>query len=331
MLIYTQGDPYSINVELAHSWLNQKIQTIGKCLPIVLIGQAAHWRDQEGRLGLSPLVWRDIKQFAEVEQPGLHWLHLAAATEFVPAELMSQADRGRVAVAALAALHSAPKDRRLAVVTGPIDKYACHAAGFAFPGQTEFFEALWGSTAVMTLAGSRLRVGLVTNHLPLAAVATTLSAVLLEQKLRLFVQTLQSAFAIPKPRIAVCGLNPHASDQGLFGDEEARVIAPVIAHVAEATGLAIRGPLPADTVFYRALQGSYDGVLAMYHDQGLGPLKTVHFDDAINLSGGLPHLRVSPDHGPASDLFLRRQAQPASMHAAFDIACQYLLGMDLPE
>lgn len=324
MLVFTQGDPYSVNVEIAHSWLVTTGQTLAQTLPIVLVGSAAHWRDQEQRLGLKRLSWNEIDSFSGIKTFGLHWLDIGSKRPFLGAEHLSLLERGELAVAALSTLHQLPQHKRLAVVTGPIDKYACHAAGFAFPGQTEFFESLWHSKAVMTLAGPRLRVGLVTNHLPLSQVVDAITDALVEHKLSLFVQTLQSAFALSRPRIAVCGLNPHASDHGLFGDQESRLIAPAIARVQAACGFSIAGPLPADTVFYRCWQGHYDGVLAMYHDQGLAPLKTVHFDEAVNLSGGLPHLRVSPDHGPASDLFLRRMANPQSMHAAFDLASQYL-------
>jgi 4-hydroxythreonine-4-phosphate dehydrogenase len=245
-----------------------------------------------------------------------------------PAEELAAPVRGALAVRSLAqvgALTAAvPAGRRLAVITGPIDKHACVLAGFAHGGQTEYFEELWGAPAVMTLAGSRLRVGLVTNHLPLKDVPKALTAGTVLAKLALFVRTLREAFGCKRPRVAVCGVNPHAGDGGLFGDEESRCLAPALA--AFKGDADVTGPVPADTAFYRAYHGAFDGVLAMYHDQGLGPLKTVHFDDAVNLSGGLPHFRASPDHGPARDLFLRKAASPASFALTLDLAAAYLRG-----
>jgi 4-hydroxythreonine-4-phosphate dehydrogenase len=327
MLLFTLGDPHSVNVELARGWLGggDLRAVLAAAQPVVVVGGKAHWRDQERRLGLPELAFVDVPTLAAARPGLLSFLDVGAGQAFVPAEQLDPRARGQLAVAALEALRAAPKGRPLAVVTGPIDKHACHEAGYPFAGQTEFFEALWQAPAVMTLAGPRLRVGLVTNHLPLAAVARAIDGRLVEQKLALFVETLRASFGLSAPRIAVCGLNPHASDQGLFGDEEARVIAPAVARVRERGGAVIEGPLPADTVFYRCLHGVYDGVLAMYHDQGLGPLKTVHFDEAVNLSGGLPHLRVSPDHGPAADLFLARRASPRSFQAAFEVAANFLL------
>jgi 4-hydroxythreonine-4-phosphate dehydrogenase len=214
----------------------------------------------------------------------------------------------------------------LAVVTGPIDKYAARAADFAYPGQTEFFADLWQSQAIMILAGPKLRVGLVTNHLALRDVAGAISSDLICSKAILLTQSLRSTFGITCPRVAVTGLNPHAGDGGLFGDEEHRLIAPALkrAQLLLGSEATLTGPLPADTAFYRGYRGDFDAVLAMYHDQGLGPLKTVHFDDAVNISGGLRHFRASPDHGPAADLFLRRTASPASLAAAIKLAGDYL-------
>jgi 4-hydroxythreonine-4-phosphate dehydrogenase len=164
--------------------------------------------------------------------------------------------------------------------------------------------------------------------LPLKEVVPRLSTELIETKICLFAKSLKEDFNIKSPRIAVCGVNPHAGDNGLFGDEDRRLILPVVKKLqAKWQGqVTLQGPMPADTVFHFAFQGQYDGVLAMYHDQGLGPLKIVHFDTAVNLSGGLPHLRVSPDHGPAADLYLSQKASPKSWQSCYAVACQYLNG-----
>jgi 4-hydroxythreonine-4-phosphate dehydrogenase len=326
-------------------------------LGVVLIGSLGHWSDQWQKLLASGLpssarfnerVARSmpIVRVGAGEDPFKHLSHEGSqrsvaplvfwdcdspGASFDPASLLSITARGKVAESTLHALRhksitswSMP-DEKLAVVTGPVDKYALDQVGFGFPGQTEFFESLWQAPAVMTLAGPKLRVGLVTNHHAIRHVPSMITADLIVKRLLLFAQTLKELFRIPSPTIGVCGLNPHASDQGKFGHEEGSIIAPAIAKAqALLPHVKIIGPLPADTVFYRAFQGHYDGVLAMYHDQGLGPLKTVHFDEAVNVSGGLPHLRVSPDHGPASDLFLKGQASSKSLRAALELARNYV-------
>jgi 4-hydroxythreonine-4-phosphate dehydrogenase len=327
MLVVTLGEPYSVNVEL----LAPLVQgPLGRTLAgdrVALVGSAWQWRDQLQRLGVTPPPTEAVASLAAVRPGALAFLDVGDAGVERPAESLSPAERGRVAVRALEALRTLGDEPCVAVVTGPIDKHACHAAGYGFPGQTEFFEELWRGDAVMTLAGPRLRVGLVTNHLRLADVPRAVTRALVERKLGLFATTLASSFGVAAPRIAVVGLNPHAGDQGLFGDEERVAIAPAIEAVRRqppVAGLTIDGPVPADTAFHRAYHGRYDGVLAMYHDQGLGPLKTVHFDDGVNLSGGLRHLRVSPDHGPAADLFLAGKASGASWRAAMELAVAHL-------
>lgn len=244
--------------------------------------------------------------------------------------------RGAHAVAALeAAVHlsSGARPGTFAVVTGPIDKKACSLAGFQYPGQTEFFESAWsrgpssGGSALMLLAGPRLRVGLATRHLPLKDVPAAITPDLVANQAVILARSLRDTFRIERPRVAVCGLNPHAGDRGLFGDEEALAIKPGIDAARshpDSGGFEITGPHSGDTVFYEAWNGRYDGVLAMYHDQGLAPLKALHFHEAVNISAGLPHLRVSPDHGPASGLFLTGKADNGSFEAAIRVACGHL-------
>lgn len=232
---------------------------------------------------------------------------------------------------------------KLAVLSAPICKYEAQLAGFSYPGQTEFFEHLWQGQGVMVLTGDRLTVGLLTNHLALRQVPKALTVELVVRKALQFVKTLLwlrrgatvPSGQAPAPwRVALCSLNPHRSDQGMFGDEEARLLVPAIQTVHESTQLAQWSRMvgqslelvleSADTAFYKALRGDYMGVLACYHDQGLGPLKTVHFDSAVNVTGGLRHLRVSPDHGPARDLYDQGWASPASFAAALKICMRYL-------
>ncbi len=228
--------------------------------------------------------------------------------------------------AALAALDRAARDLAAggigALVTGPLDKRAFRDAGDPSPGQTEFVARVCGvDRFAMLLAGPRLRVALVTRHLALREVPDAITPGAVVETARLLADHLTRFEGIPRPRIAVLGINPHASDDGRFGDEEARVLAPALDRLRE-DGTAVEGPLPADTAFHRAWEGEFDAVVAMFHDQGLGPLKLVHFRDAVNVTLGLPRLRVSPDHGPAFDRVGQGTADPSSFREALRLAAR---------
>jgi 4-hydroxythreonine-4-phosphate dehydrogenase len=202
-----------------------------------------------------------------------------------------------------------------AMATAPINKAAMNLAGHNYPGHTELLAEMTGSTEfVMMLAGSRLRVALVTIHEPLAAVP---HLVTFEKVLSTIVTTHKDVdrYFTPQPRIAVLSLNPHASEGGMFGDHEARIIRPAIA-AARDKGINASGPHSADTLFHFAANGNYDAVVCMYHDQGLIPLKLLHFDDGVNITLGLPIIRTSVDHGTAYNLAGTGAASPASMKAA---------------
>lgn len=232
----------------------------------------------------------------------------------------------RSATAALAALDESV--RRLkegtadAVVTGPVSKEGLQSIGFPFPGQTEYYADAFGVADYgMLLTGPTLTVGLATIHEPLASVPE-----LLTEELIVRISNLTAAFlrkrGISSPRIAVAGLNPHAGENGAFGDEESRIIAPAI-HQLNAAGLAeFSGPAVPDAIFRDAARGAYDAVIAMYHDQGLIPLKLLDFDSAVNVTLGLPKPRTSPDHGTAFSIAGKNLADPSSMLAAIRLACQ---------
>jgi 4-hydroxythreonine-4-phosphate dehydrogenase len=207
-----------------------------------------------------------------------------------------------------------------AMVTCPIAKSALHAAGFSFPGHTEMLASLCQTTDyAMMMAGDRLRVSLVTIHTPLAGVAAMLDQKEVFRIIRLTHHSLARDFGISRPRIAVAGFNPHAGEEGLFGDEEGREISPAVDR-AVAAGWQVSGPLPPDTVFYRALNGEFDAVVCMYHDQGLIPFKLIHFLDGVNVTLGLPIVRTSVDHGTAYDIAGKGLANPASLGAACRLA-----------
>lgn len=199
-----------------------------------------------------------------------------------------------------------------AIVTGPLSKETLNDAGYRFPGQTEMLAALTGTPrALMLMLSGTLRIALATIHLPLRRVPSSITAAGLSETLRMFGRSLSGDFGIRRPRVAVLGLNPHAGENGLLGTEETRVIRPAMRRV-RVPGLTIEGPFPADGFFGSGAPGRYDGILAMYHDQGLVPLKMSGFSAAVNFSAGLPLVRTSPGHGTAYDIAGRGVADPGS-------------------
>lgn len=226
-----------------------------------------------------------------------------------------------IAWEALQAAAEACRDGRIdAVVTGPISKAGLAAVGYGHPGQTEFFAAAWGGEPVMAFTGGRLRVTLATWHLPLSSVAKALTPEKLERAV-MGARDLASADGIDRPRIVVCGLNPHAGEGGLLGSEEADWINPCLKRLAGA-GFEVGPAQPGDTVFARTLSGEFDVIVALYHDQGLAPLKAVDFDRSVNVTLGLPHVRTSPDHGTAFGLAGKGTARWESMANAVRVAVQ---------
>ena len=206
------------------------------------------------------------------------------------------------------------------IATCPISKAALQKAGFAYPGHTEMLADLTGSTDfAMMMAGQRLRVTLVTIHCPLSEVPAQLTRQAVARMIGITHRSLQRDFAIATPRIAVAGLNPHAGEDGLFGREEQTAIAPAIEQMRR-DGLQVEGPIPPDTVFFKAASGLYDAVVCMYHDQGLIPFKLLHFKDGVNVTLGLPIVRTSVDHGTAYDIAGKGIADPSSLAAAIDLA-----------
>jgi 4-hydroxythreonine-4-phosphate dehydrogenase len=204
------------------------------------------------------------------------------------------------------------------VVTGPVSKERLAAIGYDFPGQTEFFAARWGGEPVMCFCGGRLRVALATWHVPLCEVPQLLGPQLLHRTVAAAAQLAQ-ADGIAQPRIGVCGLNPHAGENGVLGAEERDFLNPALGKMqAEFPGLSLCQP--GDTLFARALQGEFDVVVALYHDQGLAPLKVIDFDQAVNVTLGLPFVRTSPDHGTAFGIAGQGKARGTSFAQAVAVA-----------
>ncbi len=204
-----------------------------------------------------------------------------------------------------------------AVVTGPVSKERLARAGFPYPGQTEFFAARWGGTPVMAFVGKKLRVALATWHVPLRRVPRELTPACVERAVRAAARI--SGHPAARARLAVCGLNPHAGEGGLLGNEERDWINPLLARLRhEFRGLS--PCLPGDTVFRRAWRGEFDAVVALYHDQALAPLKALEFDSAVNVTLGLPFVRTSPDHGTAFDIAGKGRADAGSFTHAVRVA-----------
>ena len=233
-------------------------------------------------------------------------------------------DRARVMRAGKLAGHAIEAAARLAhdgevdgVVTAPIEKRACHMAGFAYPGHTEWLGALAGGVeTAMMLASDKLRVVLVTTHIPLRDVPIVLTTDKIVRTGKITLKALRDRFGITAPRLALCALNPHAGEGGLFGDEDERILRPA------ATQLGAAGPFPADTVFVRAMRGEFDAVLAPYHDVGMTAIKVASFGEAVNVTLGLPFVRTSPDHGTAFDIAGMGKAEAGSMRRAIELAAE---------
>ena len=230
-------------------------------------------------------------------------------------------DGGKYALKSLECASQSLKNKEVDVlVTAPINKENIQSDSFKFPGHTEFLEQQFEGQALMLMLNKELRIGVVTGHLPLEQVSKHITQELILQKLESFNQSLIQDFGIRKPKIAVLGLNPHAGDNGLLGQEEEKTIIPAL-QKAEDKGLLAFGPFPADGFFGSNQLKAFDGVLAMYHDQGLVPFKTLSFGKGVNFTSGLSVVRTSPDHGTAFDIAGKNIASESSFIQAIYTAC----------
>lgn len=208
------------------------------------------------------------------------------------------------------------------LVTGPVSKAQLYAVGFTHPGQTEFVAERCGISsdmAVMMLAGPTLKTVPATTHIPIRDVPDAISTELIVTKGRTTLKGLQRQFGIERPRLAVAGLNPHAGESGSLGREEIEIVVPAIERLREE-GFDVTGPFPSDAMFHERMRSTYDAALCLYHDQALIPLKTLHFDEGVNITLGLPIVRTSPDHGTAFAIAGRNMAEPGAMIAAIAMA-----------
>jgi 4-hydroxythreonine-4-phosphate dehydrogenase len=318
-LALTMGEPAGISGEIALlAWLRRREDGVPAFFVI----------DDPDRLErlAATLGWTvPIRALTRPEEAGAIF---ADALPVLPIALPRSVTPGRPdpanAPAVIAAIRCAvelvTQGRGAALVTGPVQKETLYAAGFRHPGHTEFLaELAGGATPVMMLVCSELRVVPVTVHLPLREAVASLRSETILASGRITAAALAGDFGIPRPRLAVAGLNPHAGENGALGREEVDIIAPAVAAL-RAAGIAAEGPAPADTLFHAAARQRYDAVLCMYHDQALIPLKTIDFAQGVNVTLGLPFIRTSPDHGTALDLAGSGKADPASLVAALRLA-----------
>jgi len=316
----TQGDANGISYEVIIKALSdQRILDI--CTPVIY--------------GSSRILGYYKKQISEIENFPANLINSAkeahsrrvnivnCISDSVVPEPGRQSEEG--GKGALRALDEAVKELKAgfldALVTGPFNKSEVAKQGFAFKGHTEYLtEQFNAESSLMFMVSQVLKIGVVTNHIPFSKVSDQLSVKTIKEKILLMEYSLRRDFGVQKPKIAVLGLNPHAGDQGLIGDEEEKIINPAIKELRDK-GLLVFGPFSPDGYFIADNMLKYDAVMAMYHDQGLIPFKALSFDDGVNFTAGLPVVRTSPDHGTAYDLAGRNVANPSSMISAIFTAC----------
>jgi 4-hydroxythreonine-4-phosphate dehydrogenase len=321
-LALTLGEPAGIGPDIAiKAWLRRDEL---KLPPFYILGDGAFLAGRARALGV------DVK-LAETDA-GEARARFAGALPVVATGKTATAQPGRPdassAEAALASIRQGVSDvvagRAAAVVTNPIAKSVLYRAGFRHPGHTEFLAELAASNGkapqpVMMLWSPLLAVVPVTIHLSLREAIAQLSTDLIVSTARIVAASLKSRFGLARPRLALSGLNPHAGEDGSLGGEDAAIVAPAVG-ILRGEGLDAKGPLPADTMFHEAARKTYDCAICMYHDQALIPIKTLAFDDGVNVTLGLPFVRTSPDHGTAFDIAGTGRANPASLIAALRLA-----------
>ncbi len=314
------GDPVGIGPEIVMKALQNK-EIYGFCRPIVF-GDEGRLRKVATELNcrIAPKAVSALSIESDfpdsIEVINVSRLNSAATRWGHPSPITGQAMIDYITMA----IDWAMDGRIDAIVTAPINKTAMKLAGSAFFGHTELLASRTGAHRfAMMMAGDRLRVVLVTIHIPHHSVSGALQVDRILDTIEIAHWGMIERFGVQKPRIAVAALNPHAGESGLFGEEEDLLISPACG-IAVKRGISVRGPLPADTLFYQALRGDFDVVVCMYHDQGLIPFKMIHFTDGVNTTLGLPIIRTSVDHGTAYDIAGTGSADPGSLTAAVRMA-----------
>ncbi|WP_245408271.1 4-hydroxythreonine-4-phosphate dehydrogenase PdxA [Zhengella mangrovi] len=325
-LAVSGGDPAGIGLEIAaRAWLGRQDHALPA---FYLIGDSAALGSRARQCGftLPVKVIGGPEEAPATFSSALPVIEIRSAAP-VQAGCPDPAHASMIVGAIDRAVQDTTAGKAAGVVTLPIAKKPLYEAGFSFPGHTEYLASLAEQATgqpvrpVMMLAGPKLRSVPVTIHIALSDVPAALTPDLLEDTLRITARDLQSRFGLARPRLAVAGLNPHAGEGGSMGREEIEVIGPVLDRL-RAEGLDIAGPLPADTMFHERARANYDVAVCMYHDQALIPAKALGFDDAVNVTLGLPFIRTSPDHGTAFDIAGKGLARPDSFIAALRMAAE---------
>ncbi len=321
IIAVTMGDPSGIGPEIILKAL-QKEDIYQVCRPVV-IGDVGVLKAASESIGPTSLNKISIPSDAAGKPGVIDIISISnlKRDSFVPGKPTLSGGKAMVDYIVKAADLN-KEGRASAMVTCPISKELMHRAGCKFDGHTELLAYLTGTKDyVMMLAGDRLRVSLVTIHCALKEVPQVLNKELILKVIKITCNAMERDFVIGKPRIGVAALNPHAGEAGIIGEEDGLIIKPAVEE-ARNSGLPVEGPFSADTIFYQALNGRFDAVVAMYHDQGLIPLKLVHFSDAVNITLGLPIIRTSVDHGTAYDIAGKGIADPSSLVAAISMAAE---------
>lgn len=316
-LILTAGEPAGIGPDLC-------LQLADNSWParLAVAGNMDLLRQRAQMLGLKVTLREcDLENIVEHEPGTLQVLHCPLASPVIAGKL-NPLNAAHVLALLDMASDACSSGKADAIVTAPLQKSVINAAGIPFTGHTEYLAERTGSAMpVMLLSSGKMKVALATTHLPLREVADAITGPLLEQVLEVLLADLECRFGIAKPRIMVCGLNPHAGESGHLGKEEETTINPVLEKF-RARGASIIGPVPADTAFTPAQLARADAVLAMYHDQGLPVIKHAGFGEAVNVTLGLPIIRTSVDHGTALDLAGTGRASATSLEAAVRLAIE---------
>ena len=306
VIAITMGDPAGIGPEVALKAIES--ERVRRAARPVIIGDLPLLRRLSEKLGLKSPPASNIINLSTLDLKKLG-----------PGRPTIESSRAMVSYIQ-EAVRMAANFEADAMVTGPINKESARLAGFKFPGHTEFIARLTGARDFsMMLGGDIIKVVLVTIHEPIKKVPGLITPKNVLKTIKITDSSFKKFFGIKKPRIAVCGLNPHAGENGLFGDEEIKIIAPAV-NRARSVGINAIGPLPPDTVFSRMKEGEFDCAVCMYHDQGLIPLKLMHFETAVNVTLGLPIIRTSVDHGTAYNIAWKGKASAESMIAAVEMA-----------
>ena len=310
----TLGDPNGIGPEVVIKALSDN-RILSLFTPVVY-GSAKAISHYKKLLNIEEFNYSQVRAKGQLAHKSINVVNCWEENlEIIPGK--ATADAGKAAFIALRSACEDLKEGHLdALVTAPIDKKMIHSEEFPFKGHTEYLTQFFGSTSsLMFMVSDKLKVGLVTEHVPVSQVSSLLTKERIEAKLVLMENSLKKDFGVVKPKIAVLGLNPHAGDNGLIGHEDDQIIKTVV-NDNRNKGRLVFGPFPADGFFGSASYLKYDGILAMYHDQGLIPFKSIAFDDGINFTAGLSVVRTSPDHGTAFAIAGKNQANESSLREA---------------